>query len=276
MVQQKGNLDAIAILLNRSLEPQGITATVERKDTCLYISLVSVQIPARQELVLFIREKLISIGSDSIKTAKIYGRQLGQGLPAWQQEIDLENQPTIPLLLKGTIAALLLMLGGLFVWLFWPRVTTSSKSVIANPSPSVSPELIASPSANLNFDSLEFDAQKVGTSSKLKTITLTNYGLGLLKIKKVTVTGANADEFQLSDKCVDVSIGEKANCTIDITFTPKVAKEREALLTITDNTTDSPHNVLLNGLGTPLKPITSQPTPITQPTTPTLIEEALD
>jgi hypothetical protein len=274
MVQQKGNLDAIAILLNRSLEPQGITATVERKDTCLYISLVSVQIPARQELVLFIRKKLISIGSNSIKTAKIYGRQLGQVLPAWQQDIDLEIQPTIPLLLKGAIAALLLMLGGLFVWLFWPRVTTSSKSVIA--SPSVSPELIASPSANLNSDSLEFDAQKVGTSSKLKTITLTNYGLGTLKIKEVSVTGANADEFQLSDKCVDVSISEKANCTIDIIFTPKAAKEREALLTITDNTADSPHKVLLNGLGTPPQPITSQPIPITQPTAPTLIQEALD
>ncbi|HEY9635650.1 MAG TPA: hypothetical protein V6D14_19760 [Coleofasciculaceae cyanobacterium] len=48
----------------------------------MLISLVSVQVPAQQDLVSFIREQLIGLGAESIKTAKIYEWQVGQDLPA--------------------------------------------------------------------------------------------------------------------------------------------------------------------------------------------------
>ncbi|NEO30855.1 MAG: tandem-95 repeat protein [Symploca sp. SIO3C6] len=99
MVQQhvlelvnQGNLEAIDTLINYSLEPQGIIAKTGLKEGCLFISLLSQQVPVQQDAVSSVRKEIISWQAESFKTAKIYGRRFDQTLPAWQQEIDLANE----------------------------------------------------------------------------------------------------------------------------------------------------------------------------------------
>ena len=87
---QQGNIEAIANLLNRSLEPKGINAKLGLKEGCLFVSLVSEEVLPQVKLVPFIRSAVISIGAESIKTIKIYGRQVEQTTPAWQEVVELE------------------------------------------------------------------------------------------------------------------------------------------------------------------------------------------
>ncbi|GEM_PF-1844905 len=91
---KQGKLKAIESLINEAMPPQGITAKVgfNWKNGYLYISLVSVQCPDQQALVPLIKEKVASLGCESIKKVRISGVQQGQTSPNWQQEIDIVNQ----------------------------------------------------------------------------------------------------------------------------------------------------------------------------------------
>ncbi|NEO97569.1 MAG: tandem-95 repeat protein [Symploca sp. SIO2E9] len=99
MVQQhvlelvnQGNLEAIDTLINYSLESKGIIAKIGLNEGCLFISLLSQQVPAQQDSVSCVRNEIISWQAESFKSAKIYGRRFDQTLPAWQQEIDLASE----------------------------------------------------------------------------------------------------------------------------------------------------------------------------------------
>jgi hypothetical protein len=89
---KQGDVEAIAVLLNEELKPQGITATVGRKQNCLYISLEAEQVPHKDTLVSFIREQVNSWHLETLSKIKLYGRTNGQTLPVWQEEIELELQ----------------------------------------------------------------------------------------------------------------------------------------------------------------------------------------
>lgn len=90
---KQGNPKAIASLITRSLSPQGITAKASLKGDCLRVMLESLQVPDQQTTVNFIHKGLTKLKAESIKTAKIYGRQVGTDFPAWSQELDLVSQP---------------------------------------------------------------------------------------------------------------------------------------------------------------------------------------
>jgi hypothetical protein len=94
---KQGNAQAIATLINRQLQPKGITAKAAAKDTCLQVMLESVQVPNQQAFVEFIYEGITSLGAESIKSVKIYGRQAGEEFPAWSQKLDLESPPSLVL-----------------------------------------------------------------------------------------------------------------------------------------------------------------------------------
>ena len=100
-LEKQGDVEAIETLLNRSMEPKGVAAKIGRKENCLFVSLVSEQVPDQQELVLFIREAIISWGVQSLKTAKIYGRQINQISPAWQQDVELDVQTSATLIVDS-------------------------------------------------------------------------------------------------------------------------------------------------------------------------------
>ncbi|MBW4492966.1 MAG: hypothetical protein KME26_07735 [Oscillatoria princeps RMCB-10] len=88
---QQGDPQAIAALLNRQLQPQGITAKVAVREGCLHVLLESAQQPPdRQACVDFVRTELTSLEPESIDRAKVYGRKTGEKEPAWSQEFGLE------------------------------------------------------------------------------------------------------------------------------------------------------------------------------------------
>jgi hypothetical protein len=77
---RQGNPKAIAALLNRSLQPKGITVKVALDQRCLQVMLISAQVPAI-ELVQVIRDGLSRLGVESIEQVKIYGKQVGEDIP---------------------------------------------------------------------------------------------------------------------------------------------------------------------------------------------------
>ena len=93
---KQGDPKAIASSINRTLKPKGINAEVTRDNDCLEIILESDKVPSQMALVDFIRNGMTNLGVESIHTVKIYGRRMGDGSPAWEDEIDL--MPPEPML----------------------------------------------------------------------------------------------------------------------------------------------------------------------------------
>ena len=84
-----------------------------------------------------------------------------------------------------------------------------------------------------------------GTTSAAQSLTLTNTGSAPLTISSIAING----DFAQTNAC-GTSVAAGASCTITVTFTPTAAGTRSAMVTITDNATDSPHTVALSGTGT--------------------------
>lgn len=70
---KQGDAKAIAALINRQLQPKGITAKVALNDSCLQLMLASAQVPDQQDLVAWVRKSIIGLGATSIERVKIYG-----------------------------------------------------------------------------------------------------------------------------------------------------------------------------------------------------------
>lgn len=88
---QKGDPDAIAALINRQIQPKGITAKLTLKDDCLHIRLDAEKAPSQPALVTFILKGLKGLGAQSIQQAKVYGWAAGEDFPAWQEELNLSE-----------------------------------------------------------------------------------------------------------------------------------------------------------------------------------------
>ncbi|MEQ9358794.1 RDD family protein [Coleofasciculus chthonoplastes] len=87
---KQGDPEAIAVLLNGSLQRQGVTAKVGRENNNLQVILESAQMPPIG-LTQRICKGLINLGVESIERVQIYGRQTGEEIPDWSQDIDLAN-----------------------------------------------------------------------------------------------------------------------------------------------------------------------------------------
>ena len=99
---KQGNAKALAAMLNQSLQPKSITAKVSRKDDYLHILLESAQIPDQKGAVSFIRNGLIKLEVESIKTVKVYGRQIGEESAAWSQQFEIVSPLETPLSTEPT------------------------------------------------------------------------------------------------------------------------------------------------------------------------------
>lgn len=86
---KQGDPRAIAALMNRSLQPKGMTALVDRQGDCLEVMLEAERIPNRQALTAFVQKGINNLGIDSVNTIRVLGRQVGSDAPAWMQEIYL-------------------------------------------------------------------------------------------------------------------------------------------------------------------------------------------
>lgn len=92
---KQGDAEAIASLMNRQLQPKGITAKVALKDACLQVMLESAQVPNQQALLAFVRKGITGLGAASIERVKVYGRKTGEEFPAWSEKIEVEFKKTL-------------------------------------------------------------------------------------------------------------------------------------------------------------------------------------
>lgn len=89
---KQGDANAIATLMNRKLQPKGITAKASMKNDCLQIMLEAAQVPPQETLVALLRKSIPSLGAECIKQVKVYGKQTGEEFPAWHEEFEVETQ----------------------------------------------------------------------------------------------------------------------------------------------------------------------------------------
>ena len=100
------------------------------------------------------------------------------------------------------------------------------------------------PMVQLSRASLSFPFQAIDQASAPQSFTLTNVGLGPLRIGRVTVSG----DFKQSNSCSAV-VTPTASCNFDVTFKPTATGPRSGAVTIDDNAPGGPHTIALNGPG---------------------------
>ena len=108
--------------------------------------------------------------------------------------------------------------------------------------------ILGTPETTLGPSAANFNSALVGATSAPQTITLTNYGTGVLNITTISVTGVNAADFAQTNDC-SAALDINQSCTMNVTFTPTATGTRSASLTITDNAVNIPQEVSLVGTG---------------------------
>jgi hypothetical protein len=102
-------------------------------------------------------------------------------------------------------------------------------------------------SVTLTPPTLAFGNQKVGTTSTVQPITITNSGTGTVNIASVVVPVG----FSETNNCVSAAgLATTASCTINVAFAPGAAQAYSGVVTITDNVPNSPQTISLSGTGT--------------------------
>ena len=88
----KIDTEAIAHCLNQSLTFDGIIAKVSVKNDCLKIALDSVAVTKKDQLLPIIMREIANFKLTSIKTVKIYGKQIKTFDPNWYHNFDLQPE----------------------------------------------------------------------------------------------------------------------------------------------------------------------------------------
>jgi hypothetical protein len=93
--------------------------------------------------------------------------------------------------------------------------------------------------------SINFSTVRVGTTSSVRTVTLTNHLSGALGISQLSASA----EFTVASNTCGASINAGANCTVGVTFKPTAPGSVTGSLTFTDSALTSPQAVTLTGTG---------------------------
>jgi hypothetical protein len=106
------------------------------------------------------------------------------------------------------------------------------------------------PMVSLLPSSVAFGNTGVGTTSAVRSSTLTNTATAALSIASIVPSG----DFAVTTTGTSCPysggiVNPAASCTIDVTFTPTVPGTRAGSITITDNAADSPQSISLTGSG---------------------------
>jgi|GEM_PF-3412752 len=84
-----------------------------------------------------------------------------------------------------------------------------------------------------NDGNLNFPVTAVGQNSANQTVTYTNNALGTANVLAVTITGADANQFQLiSNTCTSGTFDPSANCTATVRFSPTTIGAKAANITL--------------------------------------------
>jgi len=109
-------------------------------------------------------------------------------------------------------------------------------------------------SLSLSSTSLSFGSEPVGSSTAVRSVTLTNTSEVELYFSSITLTGADAMSFASSNTC-GISLAAGVTCSIAARFAPTVTGALTATLALTDSATGSPQSIALSGTG--LVPVVS-------------------
>jgi len=106
------------------------------------------------------------------------------------------------------------------------------------------------PTASFNTTSVDFGNQLVGTPSPGKNvITVKSTGPVDLRVKSVSIAGANAGEFVKTDSCSGKSVASGQSCSVAIVFTPAATGPRSGSLVFTLDTQSGSQSIALKGQG---------------------------
>src|SRR5262245_14714712 len=100
-------------------------------------------------------------------------------------------------------------------------------------------------------DNLNFGSQALTTTSGALSVVLSNPTKKDLQIFGVTITG----DFSVASNSCGPVLAAGFGCGMSIVFAPTAAGLRAGLLSINDDSTDTPHKVKLSGTGVPVQMI---------------------
>lgn len=114
---------------------------------------------------------------------------------------------------------------------------------------------VAAPAPHVTFPSGSFPSSvsfsppsiQTGTTSGAQTISPVNNGEANLVVASATLGGTDPGDYTMTNGCGTVTPGN--SCSITLNCKPTAAGSRPATLTVTDNTTTSPHVVTLSCTG---------------------------
>lgn len=88
---KQGDAKAIASLMNRHLQPKGITVKVSLTGKCLIVIAESKELPDQSFIVDFICKGMTNLNIKSIKQLVVRGQVNGNASPAWREVFDLHS-----------------------------------------------------------------------------------------------------------------------------------------------------------------------------------------
>ncbi len=113
-----------------------------------------------------------------------------------------------------------------------------------------------SPSASYAPNSIDFGTVPIGTTSVPRSVTVTNTGVVPLEIGSAGIVQDAYASFRIAaDGCSSHTLSPGAACTVAVDFHPLVHANLSGRLRVTDDSTSTPHDVLLSGFGS--KPVAS-------------------
>lgn len=101
-------------------------------------------------------------------------------------------------------------------------------------------------STYLSTRTLAFPTSLTGTTSDPLTLKVQNLGSAELSIASITASG----DYQIASTTCESSLEVSKTCSVSVTFTPHDIGPQPGMLTVTDSSVGSPHDVSLTGTGT--------------------------
>ena len=106
------------------------------------------------------------------------------------------------------------------------------------------------PLAQFAGDVADFGQREIGSISLFATLSVTNAGQELLRVRRADFSGANPDDFlKTSDSCTGASVPPGGSCSIKVRFAPTGEGDRAATLRLLDNTVAGSHDAHFTGVG---------------------------
>jgi hypothetical protein len=123
--------------------------------------------------------------------------------------------------------------------------STATATQTATATASATPTATATPGAlSVTPTNLKFNAQRVGTRSRARTLRVANAGETTVNFNAMLISG----DFSQTNTC-GVSLSAQNSCTISVTFMPTAKGQRTGYLPLHDNASNSPQIVTLSGKG---------------------------